>query len=331
MPDLSRSDSPRFRPRPARRVSPLSQALRRRGQSGDGAPRRLAEDRELTEHREPAVEPQPVGVRVPAEGSTPAQGPAAAVETASVVTVDGRSRMKAAFLRPGKGQLLAAVMLFVVGLAGVMQIRINTSDDTYSTARREDLIQLLDGLSEESRRLESEIADLERTRTNLQSGADTQRVARDEAQKRINELSVLSGTVAAEGPGIRMRIADPNGLVDGNVILDAIEEMRDAGAEVIEINDSVRVVASTWFGTDANGLVVDGASVQAPIVLEVIGDAHSLEEAARFRGGIVSEITGPRIGGQVQIEQLTLIQVESLHVPTENQYAEPAVPPPTPR
>ena len=45
----------------------------------------------------------------------------------------------------------------------------------------------------------------------------------------------------------------------------------------------------------------------------MIGDPHSLEEAARFRGGIVSEITGPKIGGQVQIDQLDRVVIESLH------------------
>ena len=212
-----------------------------------------------------------------------------------------------------------------------MQVRINTADDTYTTARREDLIQLLDGLGSESRRLEGEIADLERTRSELRSGADTEQVAREETERRVQELAILSGSLPAEGPGIRLRIADPAGKVDAEVLLDAVEEMRDAGAEVIEVNDSIRVVASTWFGRDPSGLVVDGTPVTAPITLEVIGDPHSLEEAARFRGGIVSEITGPGIGGQVQIDQENRLVVQSLHAATENQYAQPASPPPTPR
>ncbi|GAA1831819.1 DUF881 domain-containing protein [Microlunatus capsulatus] len=234
-------------------------------------------------------------------------------------------------MQPGRGQIIAAVILFVVGMGGVMQIRINTADDAYTNARREDLIQLLDGLGSESRRLESEIADLERTRAELQSGADTQAVARTEAQQRTEELAILAGTAPAEGPGIRMRIADPAGKVDADVLLDAVEEMRDAGAEVIEVNDSVRVVASTWFGTGPEGLLVDGVPVSRPLTFEVIGDPHSLEEAARFRGGLVSEITGPGIGGQVQIDQEDRVVVESLHAARENQYAQPASPPPTPR
>jgi uncharacterized protein YlxW (UPF0749 family) len=247
-------------------------------------------------------------------------------------SVSGGRRLWSAFLHPGRGQLVAALILFVVGLAGVMQIRINAADATYSTARREDLISLLDGLGAESRRLEAEIADLERTKAGLQSGADSQRLARENAEKRTEELSILAGAAQAEGPGIRMRIDDPNSRVGYGVLLDAIGELRDAGAEVIELNDTVRVVASTWFGTDAAGnLLVDGKPVARPITIEAIGDAHSLEEGARFRGGIVSEIEGPKIGGQVSIEQSARVVVESLHVQSDNQYARPASAAPTPR
>ena len=244
----------------------------------------------------------------------------------------GARRLWSAFLHPGRGQIIAASILFVVGMAGVMQIRINADDDTYTTARREDLISLLDGLGAESRRLEGEIAELERTRAGLQSGADSQRIARENAEKRREELSILAGTLPAEGPGIRMRISDPNYRVSYGVLLNAVGELRDAGAEVIELNDTVRVVASTWFGTDAAGdLLVDGERVTRPITIEAIGDSHSLEEGARFRGGIVSEIEGPKIGGQVSIERLPRVVVTSLHVTADNQYARPASTAPTPR
>jgi uncharacterized protein YlxW (UPF0749 family) len=261
----------------------------------------------------------------------PASRPANRTEQAADAARSARARLRASLLHPGRGQILAAIILFIVGVAGAMQIEINTADDTYASARREDLIQLLDGLSTESRRLEGEIAQLERTRSNLQSGADTQRVAREEADKHLTELSILAGTAPAEGHGIRMRIADPKAAVDAGVLLDAVEEMRDAGAEVIEVNNTIRVVASTWFGSDPRGLVIDGKPVSRPITLEVIGEPHSLEEAARFRGGIVSEITGPKIGGQVQIDQEDRVVIESLHASRENQYARPAPPPSTPR
>jgi len=212
-------------------------------------------------------------------------------------------RIGRAALHPGRSQVAAAVVLCLLGMAGVMQIRANDSDDAYSNARREDLVQILDGLGVESRRLESEVAELQGTRERLQSGADSQRVAREDAQQRVDELAILAGTAPAQGPGIRMRISDPQDKVGADVVLDAVEEMRDAGAEVIEIDGQARVVGSTWFSDDGTGLLVDGIAVARPLTITVIGDPHSLEEAARFRGGIVSEITGPKIGGDVQIDQ----------------------------
>jgi uncharacterized protein YlxW (UPF0749 family) len=318
MPDEVRPDVQAPGPSPRRRRSrSRSRTASRRVGSLRRSQRRLAGEEHPT--------------AVTADEAQLASRPTNRTEEATDAAGTTRARLRESLLHPGRGQVLAAIILFIVGVAGAMQIQINTDDDTYASARREDLIQLLDGLSTESRRLEGEIAQLEQTRSNLRSGADTQRVAREEAEKHLTELSILAGTAPAEGRGIRMRIADPKAAVDAAVLLDAVEEMRDAGAEVIEVNNTIRVVGSTWFGSDTRGLVIDGKPVSRPITLEVIGEPHSLEEAARFRGGIVSEITGPKIGGQVQIDQEDRVVIESLHASRENQYARPAPPPSTPR
>ena len=126
-------------------------------------------------------------------------------------------RIGRAALHPGRSQVVAAVVLCLLGMAGVMQIRANDSGDAYRNARREDLVQILDGLGVESRRLEAEVAELQGTKARLQSGADSQRVAREDAQQRVDELAILAGTAPAQGPGIRMRISDPQDKVDADV------------------------------------------------------------------------------------------------------------------
>lgn len=227
-------------------------------------------------------------------------------------------------LRPTRAQVVVALALALVAFAVVTQVRSHRSADDYSSARREDLVQLLDQLNAETRRLESEAAELERTRAQLESGADAEEVARNEIRKRAEALAILAGTVPAEGPGIRMVILDPQRKVTPEVLLDAIEEMRDAGAEVIEINDRVRVVATSWVAAGPQGLLVDDVVITVPITIEVIGDQHALSEGAKFRGGLISSIEGPRIGGSVRLESLDLVKVDSLHTPKANQYAQPA-------
>ncbi len=233
-------------------------------------------------------------------------------------------QMARAFLKPSASQAVLAAILLVFGVAVGAQVGHRTTDDPYTNARRADLVQLLDSANEETRKLDAELADLKVTRDQLQSGADRAKVAQVEAQKRLDNLSILAGTVAASGPGIRLVIFDPNSKVTAGMLLDAVEEFRDAGAEVIEINDSIRVVASTWFADGTQGLVADGKPVTRPIVFDVIGDAHALEEAARFRGGVVSQVQATQVGGSVTISSPTSVVVSSLHDVKANQYARPA-------
>lgn len=229
------------------------------------------------------------------------------------------------FVRPGRAQVVFAAILLVCGLAVAMQVRAQTSEADYSTLRRADLIQLLDDLTAQSRQLESEIADLEATQRLLQGGANSEKVAREEAQRRLDVLGILGGTVPAQGPGVRFTISDPQHKVTPELLLNTIEEMRDAGAEVMAINGTVRVVASTWFGPGPNGsLVVSGEQITRPIKIDVIGDPHALTEAARFSGGLVSEVESSRVGGTVSIVSDDKLRITAVVAPPAHRFAKPA-------
>ncbi|TDT33309.1 DUF881 domain-containing protein [Naumannella halotolerans] len=228
------------------------------------------------------------------------------------------------FFSFSRGQVIVGLVLCLVAVAVTMQVRAQSTDDTYATARRADLVQILDGLNAESRRLDDEISNLENTRDELRSGVDSERIAREEAMRREEDLSILAGTRSAVGPGVRIVIEDPNvGLTDV-IMIDTIQELRDSGAEAIEINDAVRVVASTWVSRSEDGLIIDGVAITAPYAIDAIGDANALAEATRFPGGLVSEVENERIGGEVRVDQPTRITVTSLHTVRENQYARPA-------
>ena len=248
--------------------------------------------------------------------------------TAKPRRAEPRPRWWVRLMRPSRAQVVVAVVLALVAYGVVTQVRSQNDSEDYSSARREDLIQLLDQLTNETRRLESEGTELENTRRELESGADAEKVAREEARKRAEVLGIMSGTLPAEGQGIRMVISDPESKVTPQILLNVIQEMRDAGGEVIEVNDEIRLVASSWVALGPDGILIDGVLVRTPITIEVIGDPHALEEAARFRGGLVSEITGPSVGGRVDLVQIDRLQISSLHTPKANQYAQPASEPP---
>lgn len=229
-----------------------------------------------------------------------------------------------AFLRPSRTQLVIAVILMLFATGAVIQYRTKNSADLLTNARREDLVQILDNANAESKRLESEIAALQRTKEQLESGADSARVAQEEAAKRLAAAQIMAGTVGAQGRGITITIYDANQSVTAGILLDAIEELRDAGAEVIALNGTVRIVAASWFSSNGAALIADGQEITRPIRIDVIGDPQALEEACRFRGGLISQVENPSIGGTVSISRPTRVIITALHTPTKDQYAKPA-------
>lgn len=221
----------------------------------------------------------------------------------------------------GKSQLLVAVLLALLGFAAAAQIRLTHQDGNYAGQRREDLIVLLDSLSAASDRAQTQINELERTRGDLLSSSQRREAALQEAHDRLAVLGILAGTLAAEGPGVRVTVTDPSGAVTAASILNGIEELRDAGAEAIEVNDRVRVVAATSF-TERDGVIaVDGQQLRPPYVIDAVGASHTLSEAVIFRGGFADEVS--QLGGKVAVAAADVVRITSLHPVDPPEYSQP--------
>ena len=144
-----------------------------------------------------------------------------------------------------RAQVTAALLLAVLGFAAVVQVQAVQSNDDYEGMREEDLVQLLNSLSSASQRAENEIAELEQTRSSLRSDTDSRQAVLKQARERAAVLGILAGTLPAVGQGIVVTVKDPQGNVGIDQMLNGVEELRNAGAEAIEVNNTVRVVAST--------------------------------------------------------------------------------------
>lgn len=234
---------------------------------------------------------------------------------------DARSRLLRALLHPGRGQVVVAVLLAALGAAAVTQVRIAGRDNDYAGLRQADLIQALNGLQAASRRTEQDINDLEETRDSLRDSNDRTATALRQAREELESLGVLAGTLAARGPGVRITVTVPSSNLSLNYLLDGIEELRDAGAEAMEINDQVRVVAQTSFEAADGGINVDGRVLESPFTIDAIGDPEGLTTALRFPGGFVDDISLDE--GEVVIKQRDDIEVTVLRRAVEPRYAEP--------
>lgn len=230
--------------------------------------------------------------------------------------------LAAAFARPARGQVVAAVLLAILGFATVVQARTTSEDDSYAGARRGDLVQLLDSLDAASDRLDQQLAELTETRQRLLTTNRRAQVAETEAQRDADNLAILNGTVGATGPGVVVTIEDNDNAVSSSTLLNAVEELRDAGAEAIQINGVSRVVAQSYFVDDGDKVRVDGRELTRPFVIEAIGSATTLREAMIFRGGLADQVEA--LGGSVSVAVRNSIDITTLAESREPEYAQPS-------
>ena len=235
----------------------------------------------------------------------------------------GMDRLRRALKSPSRGQAVVGVLVGILAFAAVTQVRLAGKDDTYANLREAELIQALNGLQAASRKAERDISDLESTRDQLRSSTLRRTTALEQAQKEVQTLGVLAGTVPATGPGVTITVDDPKNELSLNHLLDGIEELRNAGVEAVEINDRVRVIAQTSFEEDPDGVRVDGVVLKPPYVIDAIGSPDTLAGALQFQDGFADDVEAD--GGKVSIKKADRVEVSVTRTPVKPRYAE-AVP-----
>lgn len=221
-----------------------------------------------------APDPTPATDATPAVARSEAGGPA-------------RALLSQLAFQPSRPHLFIGVLFLVLGLLVTVAVVRSGDEEPWRNARTEDLVQILDDLGARQQRLEAESARLTALQADLESGSTVEAVA--EAQRRLEALQVLTGTTPVSGPGLTITIADPEGVVDAPLLLDAVQELRDAGAEALQVGSS-RVVVGTWFADTADGLVADGIPVDSPIRILAIGDPETMAAATSIPGGLADSV-----------------------------------------
>lgn len=288
--------------------------VRPSGPAGEPDPRPDAPDPDELSPLAPEVDPD---------------GPADVGESTdrSVGRIGSLGAVVGSWRRVSPATVVILVLLALLGFTLVEQLRTTSTDPTTSAARQEDLVRILYDLDAREDRLRQDIAALEKSQRQLRSGEQGRQVALEEAARRADELGILAGTLPARGPGLTVRF-EPGGeaAISAVRVLDAVQELRGAGAEAMQISGgdraTVRIVASTFFLDGENGsLVVGGRRLTGPYTITVIGDPATMRTALKIPGGVVATVAGD--GGTVIVEDREVVEVSALHAPIELEHARP--------
>ena len=192
-------------------------------------------------------------------------------------------------MRFEKGRLSIACVCMVLGFMLAIQFR-TTQDikDNKPLQRVEVLTERLQKLEDENQSLQDELNDIRNS-----SGEE-------HSQKMAQDIVLLSGSTAVEGPGIVITIDDSSQkstagedlnlyLVHDEDLLKVINELRAAGAEAISINGQ-RLTATSEIRCAGPTVSVNNVRSAPPFEIRAIGSIHDLENAINMRGGVADTL-----------------------------------------
>lgn len=219
-----------------------------------------------------------------------------------------------------QGQVAIAMVCVVLGVMLVVQFR--TTQDIRSTVpfqRIEDLSQRLAQTEKERDALLNQVNDLRQTST------------AEAASKESELVKMGAGVVPLQGPGITVTIDDskrpskpgenPNlYLIHDDDILKVINELWAAGAEAMSINEQ-RLIATSEIRCAGPTLSVNNTRYSPPYEIRVIGEAQTLENALKMRGGVIETLQF--WGIQVGIKQHETVKVPAYKGTFRFEYAKP--------
>lgn len=187
-------------------------------------------------------------------------------------------------MRTNVGGIAATVIALFLGVLVVTQFR---SQDVYSRSLQLEtpasLTTLIANLSDKNSSLREEIFDLRLRVTEARDSVASGKGSVAESQHEIDQLTVFTAQSPVRGPGIMIRI---DGLFDDRAMSDLTNELRNAGAEAISVND-VRVGARSWYGPGPERtILLDGRQLNGPWTLKAVGAAEVMHTAITRTGGI---------------------------------------------
>lgn len=181
-------------------------------------------------------------------------------------------------------QLGLAAVCLLLGILLVSQFRAQEKIAAELRAQSsQNQLTLLGSLIDSNAKLRDEVAKLE---GQLRSLAATDGPDLEAMHEEVEQLRLLNGLTAARGTGVRVTL---DASLESYWLQDLLNELRNAGAEAIAVNDR-RIVAGSVIGGGANDLRLDGQPLARPYVVEAVGEPETLFTAVNRPGGLLLQL-----------------------------------------
>lgn len=228
------------------------------------------------------------------------------------------TRARQAFFALPRGLHVVMLVIFMIlGFALATQVRAQRSDPLEGLSEQ-DLVTVLDELGTQEQNLRNRRGELSRELDDLRSAASEADAREQATRKAETQAQIAAGTAPVHGPGVTVGVADPGTNLTPTQFVMTLGELRNAGAEAIELN-GVRLSTRSAFTGQAGAIIVDGTPILSPYTWKVIGEGQTIATALDIQAGSAAQMRAK--GATVTITQADDLSITSIAAPKPPQFA----------
>lgn len=196
--------------------------------------------------------------------------------------------------------VVTVVVFFLLSFAITVQLRITNSEESAVTQEKI-ITQLKDEifkLNDDNEKLNKKYVISQDSLKNVRSLAAENDATNLEKSNLITKYTIVNGDTDVKGPGIIIKYYPNEKTRAGEIIVNAditkdlvdmVNELKNAGAEAIAIND-IRYTNMSSIEMEKNSIVVDTQRITRPYIIRAIGNPDTINSSLIRPGGTIELI-----------------------------------------
>jgi len=206
-------------------------------------------------------------------------------------------------MRDRRSQLTVAAVAAILGLLIVVQLRGQTGGSELQSKSAQELTALVANQNTENDRLRSEVSNLQNQLAELRADRSTGATSVGQLESDLGRIRAWTGLDPIAGRGLELTIS---GEIDAAAVDDLLNELRNAGAEAIAIED-IRVIARTSVSGVPGALDVDGVLLRDPFTIRAIGRSETLVGSLTRVGGMIAQLAATNPAATVEVQPIETV------------------------
>jgi uncharacterized protein YlxW (UPF0749 family) len=187
----------------------------------------------------------------------------------------------------GRGARASILVVGVlVGALAVGQLNSQARPAQIGNLSAQELSALIETLTTRNRELRAGLVDIRDQLRQYEVSGPQSQSALQVSREDLRRITAFGGLAPVEGQGITITV---DGGIDAIALNDLVNELRNAGAEAIAV-DEVRITARSVAVIGPRAVEVDGVELGQRFTLTAVGSPDGLLSAMQRPGGIISQL-----------------------------------------